>query len=496
MMPSAESIASAIASFAQRPAFVGRDYLVTYEDLVQLADSPEIAAVRMGGVRVIVVLPDGVHAFLTHLLLFLKGAIHVPLSIRSPCERVAAVAAAVKPHLFMTTRALAARYRAVCPIDCKIVVLDDREPDAAAVGRSVSAGLASGTHGIVAEPTTIRYIIFTSGSMGEPKGVCLSASNIVAAAEMNVRELGLLPGRRSLVGVPHFDYYGLIQVYSHVLSGACVVSGGALMFPSDIERGLASATTDLVTVPFALKHIVRQVRKHNLSSFASLQVITCSSDILTDECLQEVFALHPAVRVFDIYGLTEAGRSCFKEITQDSLGQRTLGTPAQGVRLSLIGESAVDGVGEITIEGPNVMLGYFRGIEGEHVVLKHYAQMRTGDLGQRASDGAIKLLGRIGHMINIRGHKVHPAEIERAALAVEGVVDALASRFNKEGGAQIRLELVCMGQRSVIEREVLLALRRTLPPALVPTDIVHRDSLERTEIGSKLRRQAVVQPDD
>lgn len=489
MMDSESLLESAITSLKAKSAYVDGDRTLTYDDLAQLIRSPEFAATDMAGARVVVVLPDGVIAYLMHLVLFLKRAVHVPLSTKSSSERIASVVASVRPHILVTTRALAARHADVLSFQGKVIALDDGVPQAVMAGGALLSALASASADICFEPTTIRYVMFTSGSTGEPKGVCLSAANIMAAARMNVKALGLDSERRSVIGVPHFDYYGLIQIYSHAVAGACIVYGGALMFPADIERRLGAGATDLVTVPFALAHIVRQVRQHGLKSFGALDVITSSSDILTDHLLADVFDLNPAVRIFDIYGLTEAGRACFSEITRENFTERTLGRPAEGVSIKLNGESSSEPTGEIIIAGPNVMVGYFRGLEGEHLLIKHFAEMRTGDLGARVDGGGIRLIGRIGHMINIRGHKIHPIEIERIATSFGGVLEARASRYEIEGEAKIRLELVVGDHDSFVEGELRQALQRGLPLAFMPAQITYHQALQRTEIGSKIMRQ-------
>jgi long-chain acyl-CoA synthetase len=490
MLESETLLGAAIASFRSKPAYIAGDSTLFFDDLAQLIGSPEFAAIDIAGARVVVILPDGAIAYLMHVLLFLKQAVHIPLSTKSSSDRIAAIIASVKPHILVTTSALASRYAGGLSSQPAVIVLDDGGPQAGIDGGVISA-LAATSANLCAEPTTVRYIMFTSGSTGEPKGVCLSAANIMAAALMNVRSLGLDSLRRSVIGVPHFDYYGLIQFYSHAVAGACVVYGGRLIFPKDIEQRLAVGVTDLVTVPFGLAHIVRQVRQHKLKSFGALAVITSSSDMLTDQVLAEIFDLNPTVKVFDIYGLTEAGRACFNQITRENCSERTLGRPAEGVTIRLNGMSISDSIGEIVIVGPNVMVGYFRGVEGEHLLIKNYAEMRTGDLGVRVDGGGIKLIGRIGHMINIRGYKIHPIEIESIATSFAGVLEARASRCEIEGEARIRLELVVGENDCFDEGAVLKSLQCRLPLAFVPAEIKYHKTLQRTEIGSKLMRQVV-----
>jgi acyl-CoA synthetase (AMP-forming)/AMP-acid ligase II len=217
-----------------------------------------------------------------------------------------------------------------------------------------------------------------------------------------------------------------------------------------------------------------------------LRNITSSSDLLAPEILKQAFGANPALRIFNIYGLTEAGRACFREITASSESCNSIGRPSPGVTITIDPQS--DDAGEIVIKGPNVMCGYFERLDGEHVVFTACDEMRTGDLGRYNAEGELVLLGRRDHMLNIKGMKIHPAEIEQIALQAPGVIDARARRVdNSNAEPLIHLEIVTNGSQDA--RPVADHLRRNLPPAFLPSEIIVVPKLKRTELGSKIIRQ-------
>lgn len=487
MLKSKSRLEYLVEAFNECVAFVEGDRTLKYSDLGRLFGQTKFSSLNLHGVRVAVLLPDGIAAYISHFVLFVKKAIHVPISPKTTSERIRSIVGEIKPHIFITTKLLAERHEELLPSFGKVIVLDDSCQNPIDLGTMLLDALTEGIRGVDFSASTIRYVIFTSGSTGVPKGVCLSESNIIAAADMNVTSLGLDVTRCSVVGVPLYDYYGLIQIYSHLQVGACMKLGGALMFPSDINKKLSGPVTDLVTVPFALANIIRKVRDHGISSFRNLRVITSSSDMLPDSLLEQVFEFNPTVRVFDIYGLTEAGRASFKQLTKDNFSNRSLGQSVGGVSVSLCEETESNGVAEIEISGPNVMVGYFRGIEAEHLLIKHYAVIRTGDLGERTGNGEIRLVGRAGHIINIRGSKIHPVEIEEIALAMEGLLEARASSFIFDGEVRVRLDVV-LGTGAFDEAGLWGELRRKLPAVFVPVEINYCEQLNRTEMGSKIIR--------
>ena len=124
------------------------------------------------------------------------------------------------------------------------------------------------------------------------------------------------------------------------------------------------------------------------------------------------------------------------------------------------------------------------------MLIKDYADMRTGDLGRSDDTGKVSLIGRIGHVINIRGYKIHPIEIERIAMAfASSILEARASPHEVDGDVRTQLELVVVDGGSFDEAELRQALQRSLPLPLVPARITYHQALQRTEIGSKIIRQ-------
>jgi acyl-CoA synthetase (AMP-forming)/AMP-acid ligase II len=332
-----------------------------------------------------------------------------------------------------------------------------------------------------------RFVIFTSGSTGVPKGVCLSEKNILAAADMLVQFLPLTPQTVSLVTVPLYDYYGMIQVFGHILGGASYLFGftGILRHPL-FSKLREQQCTDLVLVPHTLRLLLAPPRDDATAALRSVLRITTSSDLLTPDLLETLFALCPGVTVVNVYGLTEAGRACYKAIQRQTPVSRSIGLPSPGVQITIAGDR--NNPGEIIIRGPNVMNGYLTGIKDNRIQFSPTTEMRTGDLGYYDDHGEIVLLGRRDHMINLMGMKIHPDEIEMAALRVPGITEARAKLAQgPQGGQEIHLEAVCPDQRVTAE-QLTENMRATLPRAFVPARVTFVSSLARTDIGAKILR--------
>jgi acyl-CoA synthetase (AMP-forming)/AMP-acid ligase II len=202
--------------------------------------------------------------------------------------------------------------------------------------------------------------------------------------------------------------------------------------------------------------------------------------------MKPAFELNPDMKIFNIYGLTEAGRACHKEIGRSSIATNVIGKPSKGVEIIIDapeGES-----GEIIIKGPNVMLGYLQEIDKDNVIYKPCSQVNTGDIGYYDKNGDIVLVGRLDHMINIKGSKIHPAEIETLALQIPGISDAVAyTGANEKGDTIINLDIVSDDEKGDLNA-LRTHLRKYLPPYFYPREINIVPHISRTELGSKILR--------
>lgn len=473
-------------------AYAHKSYKLSYQDIVKTLNHKSYQDETFAGVRIILLLPDGTSAYLSYLSLFIKKATIIPVSILAGNERIKEIINFVKPHAVITNPALAAKYSLALDVLTKIIS-DETENEPTAIFENLLVNLANLkktlSQTIKLVQSDIRMIVFTSGSTNVPKGVCLTKNNLISAAKMNVESLDLSETRKSLVLVPLYDYYGFIQIYSHILAGAAIITGESNVFINSLFEKINGGVTDLVTVPHGINEIIRNISDKNLAIFKKLKVITSSSDILSEDLLNKIFSCNSNLIIYDIYGLTEAGRASFRSITKDTVKSKNIGNPSNKVKI-WIDQLADKQTGEIVIEGPNVMAGYLKEIKNEEILIKEHNIMRTGDLGYINEDGKIVLLGRKDHIINLRGVKIHPIEIENLALQVKNVRDAKASlKKDNTTQDQILLEIVVEDSAS-FELDLLKKhLKSNLNPLFFPAEIICTKEFSRTELGSKLIRR-------
>ena len=170
-----------------------------------------------------------------------------------------------------------------------------------------------------------------------------------------------------------------------------------------------------------------------------------------------------------------------------------IGRPSCGDTVAILGEDGrpvPDGeVGELFVDGPTVMLGYWHG--GQRTAARQ--PYPTGDFVARRPDGEIMYHGRRDHMVKIRGFRIELAEVEAALTAHPGIREAIAFAVEQRLVAAI---LPSDPNLSVLAIKRHCADR--LPPYMIPTDVKLLDEMPRTSSGKidrvRLKAEAVANP--
>ena len=159
----------------------------------------------------------------------------------------------MQPDLVFTTPLLNAKFARLLQ-KTGTVLVGSGDPASLQVRRDIALRDSAG------QRAQVRAVFFTSGTTGVPKGVCLSESNLLSAAFINTSILNLDSSHRSsirrsliprsLITVPLFDYYGVIQLYSHLLAKAACTLGESGQFPG--PRSRRSLRTLLPTLCWSL----------------------------------------------------------------------------------------------------------------------------------------------------------------------------------------------------------------------------------------------------
>lgn len=326
-------------------------------------------------------------------------------------------------------------------------------------------------------PEDVAAVCYTSGTTGQPKGAVLLHRNIASNVTACLHKIPMTGDDRFLC-LLHLNHPSVTtcNFLAPLSVGATVIVGRSAK-PNEIREDVAKeGISILLATPAMLKQLVlspgrgtestpgakrfmsRLVRgiasrigrafKKGLKLPASRRRLQESGLGSLRFCMSFAAKLGEDVEssysssglpVIQLYGLTEAGAVVSANpIDRPKAG--TVGPPLPGIEV-LIDAPDEEGVGEITVRGPNVMMEYFKNPGATETALRD-GWLHTGDLGRTDADGYISLIGKKKHTINAAGGKsVQPEEIEEiidgSPLVLESLVLAAGDRMGGAGIAAI-----------------------------------------------------------
>lgn len=285
----------------------------------------------------------------------------------------------------------------------------------------------------------LAVLMYTGGTTGTPKGVMLSARNILTSAMGVHVGVGLDSApQRHLTVSPLFHLAALGNIYAQALLGSTLVQlprFDVAEFARTIER---RSITSINVVPTMIARLLDHLDEHE-RDLSSLRVISYGAEAIAPLLLERLRAALPDVALSQRYGMTETGPSSTILTPADHRGDPRLlasvgcAGPHAEVRVAdpLDNDVPLGEVGEVLVRGDHVMLGYWQRPELTATALRG-GWMHTGDAGRLDESGHLFLVDRIKDMIITGGENVYSAEVENVLIrhphvsqvAVIGVPDA------------------------------------------------------------------------
>ncbi|MFG1845845.1 non-ribosomal peptide synthetase [Micromonospora carbonacea] len=329
------------------------------------------------------------------------------------------------------------------------------------------------------------YVMFTSGSTGEPKGVVVPHR---AVARLVVEPLfcTVAPGDRvAHTSNPAFDA-STFEVWGALAAGGCVVPLPAVTdLPLDEWTAhLAGLSIDVLFLTTSLFHMIARERPAALRTVGTVLV---GGEQLDLSAARRVLAGSPPARLVNGYGPTETTTfAAYHDCTLESLAGRErvpVGRPLQRTSLHVLGpdlaEVPAGEVGELCIGGPGVALGYLGrpDLTTERFVTRPGDDgrlYRSGDLARRLPDGLVEVLGRRDRQVKVRGFRIELDEIELAITAT-GLADAAFAEKLGDGPQALLAVAVVPAAGRWDRTELARRLAERVPDYMVPSRWVPLD---------------------
>lgn len=351
-----------------------------------------------------------------------------------------------------------------------------------------------------AEPTlaSASYVLFTSGSTGEPKGVRMHQrplANLIAFE----RRRNPAPLRTAMLAPLGFD------VVFQELFGTWARGGTLIPVAEDVRRdphALASfiheRSIERLHISPLMLRLLSQTLSDKDSRLASLaEIIAAGEALRIDDSIRSLAAAAGGINLVNQYGPTETHVATSIDLGGTPLAWPdvpSIGRPIDGVTVSIIdeqGDPVAQGFdGELIIGGRGPAVGYLDGDpEGRFIERDGERWYRTGDVARIDPTGVIEYRGRRDDQVKVASHRVELGEVEHVLARVDGVADAAVVAASLDGETVLWACVVPEEGVSLQPSQVGGALKELLPPHLCPQRIEVRATLPISANGKVNRRR-------
>ncbi|MGH9683823.1 MAG: non-ribosomal peptide synthetase [Candidatus Acidiferrales bacterium] len=431
------------------------------------------------------------------LLAVLKaGGAYVPLDPSYPGERLQFMIEDTRTPVMLTQKSLAPAVQ--IRSDLPVIFIDEASAQSSA-SDDLNPAPAGG-------PTNLAYVMYTSGSTGQPKGVMVENRAIVRLVR-NTNFCHFGADEVFLQFAPISFDASTLEIWGPLLNG-----GRLVMMPpqaaslEDLGRAIG---THKVTTLWLTSGLFNLMVEQRLEDLRSVRQLLAGGDVLSPRHVRTVLAELPNCRLINGYGPTE--NTTFTCCHTMRHGERVpesvpIGRPISNTRAYILDERmspVTPGVtGELYAGGDGVARGYLNDpkttadkfLQDPFSSEPNARMYRTCDLARWREDGAVEFLGRVDSQVKILGHRIEPGEVETVLRMHSGVQQVCVVPYSGEDGSKrLVAYFVPVVDSGVSPLELRAFLAGKLPPYMLPALFVEMAALPLSANG-KIDRQALPEP--
>lgn len=470
---------------------------ITYRELDSRANQMARLFLQRGvrpGDRVAVLLDRGLEAYVALFALMKVRAAYVPLDANHPADRLRFILADAGATLILAHLRLADRFAGS---DIPVLVVDRARDDLEPLS---DVPLAPAEREAATDP--LCYVLYTSGTTGQPKGVAVAHPSICNFVRVAAELYGFAPGDRVYQGMSVAFDFSIEELWVPLVAGATLTPNTAAtsLFGEELAEFLERrAVTCFCCVPTLLASIDRDL--------PGLRILLIGGEACPPALVKRWAS--PDRALLNSYGPTEATVTATLGLMTPEKPV-TIGRPLPTYAIVILDAKRDQALpmgasGEIGIAGIGVAEGYLNRQElTQAKFIEDFLALpnnpsgriyRTGDLGRINAEGEIEYLGRIDTQVKLRGYRIELTEIESVLLDIPEIAQVVVTTFEPQPGDP---ELVAYysikhGAKAPEPTAILATLRQRLPSYMTPA-FLERLPFIPTLVSNKADREKLPAP--
>jgi len=476
-------------------AFEGRR--ITNMDQHRAASRVAHALVRLGvqpGDRVVVMLPNCPQVMQSYGGILRVGAVIVPVIFLLGEAEVAHIVADSEARVVITSSDMVGKIEkqiGVLPNLRHVLLVDGGGQSGLRSFEEETDGESDRFEAVPRGDGDLAVILYTSGTTGTPKGVALSHANLESNARASASLFELDRERWGVGVLPLSHSYGLtVMNAGHILG-----TRSALLRwfnPEEVLRTIQEFRAEAMSgVPTMFVYLLNYPGASAYDT-STMRVWGSGAAPLPVEVV-EPFERRFGGKLLEGYGLTEASPVVAAHRLSGVRKLGSVGQPIPGVTVSIRDDDdralPVDEVGEVCVQGPNVMVGYYRNPEETAKTIRG-GWLRTGDMGRLDADNFLYIVERKKDLIIRGGFNIYPRDVEEALYAFPGVAEAAVIGLpDTLMGEEVVAFVVLKPGQAATADEVAGFCQTRLAKYKCPKEIRFVDALPKSPVGKILRKE-------
>ncbi|WP_458122492.1 amino acid adenylation domain-containing protein [Paenibacillus sp. Z6-24] len=481
------------------PAVVTAEISYSYMDVHrisnQIAGCMKVAAaidILNDQERAVLLFEHGADMIVAMLACIKAGVTYIPIDSTYPFSRAAYIAEHAEPHYIITNNKNVERaLKLLQTLHHPVPIININE-----LQNSYDYNYLNHT----ARENAAAYILYTSGSTGEPKGVIQTYKHMIFYIENYIHAANIMPADRLTLFSSYIHDASIMDIFGALFAGATLYPKDIRYMADDESLGkwlFKNRITIWHSVPTLYRYFIKELDENVI--LPQLRLVVLGGEAVIPYDAESLFEKIPHAQLYNLYGQTESSFNSGISVSVNEVQNSSLlGTPVPGLDLIVLNETGKmiepGETGEIHVSSDHISPGYWKDPIRTNIAFKKhplYGKIyATGDLGLLLDNGMIQFRGRKDFQVKIRGYRVETGEVESVLLRcpeINKAVVVTAPLFYKES-SQSQLYAVLQGE-NLSEEKAKRYLAEYLPEYMLPSRWLIVDQIPTTVTGKTDRKK-------